>query len=260
MDQSLKNKWALVLSSSKGLGLSTAKALKAKGANVIITSSNESNLIAAKENLDLIDSGYCEYVICDFTKNDCVEKMVDKLQSWTKKLDVLVLNSGGPKPGLFKNLEIDDWNSGINGILLSFIKTLKLCLPFMEDTGGTIIAITSISATRPIHNLTLSNVIRPAVEGLMRSIAKEYASKNVNAIAIEPGRIMTDRMNNLINSTAVANKTDFETEFSKNVAQIPLGNLGDPDRFGEYVSFFATPAGRYVTGQTLVYDGGLNLA
>lgn len=259
MNQLLNEKWALVLSSSKGLGLSTAKALKAKGANVVITSSNEANLISAKKKIDAIENGRCEYIVCDFSKNDSVENMFQKLTNWTKSLDVLVLNSGGPKPGLFKTLNIGDWDLAINSILINFIKTLKLGLPLMEVNGGTVVAITSISATRPIHNLTLSNVVRPAVEGLIRSIAKEYASKRINAIAIEPGRIMTDRMSDLITATAEANKTDFDTEFGKNIAQIPLGNLGDPDCFGEYVSYFTTPAGRYVTGQTLIYDGGLNL-
>jgi 3-oxoacyl-[acyl-carrier protein] reductase len=259
MSKELQGKQAVVLGGSQGLGFATAKSLVTKGAKVCIISRSEGKLITACKELAELSGIEHEYIVCDQSDMKSVDEMVGSFKTRFSRIDILILNSGGPKFGFFDTLSFEDWSTGTNMILNSFLKVLQGTLPIMKKNGGSIISITSISASRPIKGLTLSNVIRPAIEGLMRTIAEEYAEFNINAVSVEPGMIFTDRIKSIVENGSETSGRSYEQELDERIGAIPLKRFGDPEQFGNFVSFFATKSGRYVTGQTLIYDGGIQL-
>ena len=133
-------------------------------------------------------------------------------------------------------------------LFLPAVRLLDLCLPHLEASeGGRIVAITSLAAKEPTDHLALSNAIRPGLTGWLKTLARELGPKGITVNCVAPGRIATARLDELY--------PDGPTE--ADLAEIPLRRWGDPREFGDVVCFLASDRARYVTGQTVVVDGGL---
>jgi 3-oxoacyl-[acyl-carrier protein] reductase len=257
MEMGLLGKRSLVLGSSKGLGRAIAESLAKEGADVLITSRNEENLKETKEEIEKVTKGRVYYFATDLSKKEGMEALYNEVQMKLGGLDILVNNSGGPSGGEFEQFSDEDWQQAFELTLLSYIRSTRLALPMLKKNGGKIINITSTSVKQPIPGLILSNTFRLGIVGLTKSIAEEFAPYNILVNAVAPGSIETDRIKEL--NKLRANKLNITSEEveSRTKQQIPLKRYGAPEEFAKVVTFLASDANSYMTGSTLLVDGGM---
>jgi 3-oxoacyl-[acyl-carrier protein] reductase len=260
MDLGLRGKVAVVLAASKGLGRASAAALANEGAQVVIGSRNKQTLEETARQLQEASGSRVLPVPTDVTKPQDLEAIIDTAVRTFKRIDILVNNAGGPPPGNFATFAEDaPWQSAFELNLLSAIRLIRLALPYMrEQGGGHIINIVSVSVKQPLDNLILSNVVRPGVIGLAKSLASELGPDNITVNNVCPGRILTDRLRKFSDLEEKLRQGISEEEVFKNeIKDIPLGRVGRPEDVGALVAFLASDAASYITGTTISVDGGL---
>jgi len=261
MNLGLKNKVALVLASSKGLGLACAKGFYEEGANVVICSRSEENLKIAKEKIEAADSITSDNkvfpVVADLIDEDKIENLVEKTLKEFGKIDILVHNAGGPPSGPIEKITKEEWSNSIDLNLRSFIRISELIIPVMKkQKSGRIIAITSVSVKQPLNNLVLSNTTRLGVVGFAKTLANEYGQYNILVNVVCPGPTLTDRMKELINTTVKDTGKTYEEVEKTWINPIPLGRLGKPEELANLVVFLASERASYITGTVIQVDGG----
>lgn len=249
MDLSLKDKTILVTAASRGLGLSVAKSLVAEDANVVICSRDEPSL---KHAIDILGKR-ARYIVADVSKKEDVKMLLDDIKSTSGTLDGLFVNAGEPPPGRFADLTDEEWLKGFNLTLMSAIWLTREALPLLKLSGSpSVLYSTSISVKQPIGNLLLSNALRPAVIGMMRTLADEVEFEGIRVNAVCPGYISTERVKELFEASGDARAAeDYITN------NIPLKRLGNPDEFGSVCAFILSPVASYVHGALLLVDGGM---
>jgi len=245
VDLGLKGRTALVTGASSGLGLATAEALAAEGANV--------SMFARRR--DLLDREADRPGALAGRGDVSIPKDLERAVETTVKafggLDVLVWNSGGPKPGPGTAVTPESLEQALEVLFFPAVRLLQLCLPHLEASeGGRMVAITSLAAKEPTDHLALSNAIRPGLTGWLKTLARELGPKGITVNCVAPGRIATARLDELY--PAGPSEADL--------AEIPLRRWGEPRELGDVVCFLASDRARYVTGQTVVVDGGLQRA
>lgn len=173
-------------------------------------------------------------------------------------MDILINNADGPTPGGFGQVNNDDWKASFAKNLLSYIRTIRLALPFMKEQNfGRIVNISSSSTKEVLDGLILSNTFRLGMVGLSKSIAREYAANNILINTVGPGRIQTDRVTELDQIAADKKNVTME-EIREGYEQvIPIGRYGEPEEFAKVIVFLCSEANTYMTGQNLVIDGGM---
>jgi len=256
MDLGLENSVALVTASSKGLGRATAVQLAREGAKVVICARGEDALYAARDEIAAF-GGEVLAVPADVAAPESPQALVDAALDHFGQLDILVGNAGGPPPGGFLTFEETDWEAAIQLTLMSFVRLCFAAIPALEQSGqGSILACTSITVKQPIPNLVLSNSLRLAVTGLVKSLADELGPSGIRVNAICPGSTRTDRIEQLLADRADREGTTVDEQAAKVAAEIPLGRIGRPEEFGRVAAFLASPAASFVNGVSLLVDGG----
>ena len=246
MNLDLKDRTFLVTAASRGLGFSVAKSLVDEGAHVIICGRNEDSLKKAVSAL----GENAEYYVADVSKKEEIQSMVQKIATNIVVLDGLFVNAGGPPPGTFEDLTDDDWRKAFNLTLMSAVwLTRETRLMLKMSDSASILYSTSVSVKQPIDNLLLSNAIRPAVVGMMRTLATELAPDYIRVNAICPGYIQTERVDELLAASESAEENI--------TAKIPLKRIGKPEEFGPVAAFLMSPVSSYIHGSLLLVDGGL---
>lgn len=258
MDLGLEGKVALVTAASAGLGFATALELAREGAQVVICGRNEDRLEAAVSELQKIGSASAVAgQVADVASAADVRQLVSMTVETFGGLDMLVTNAGGPPGGNFDSFGTEAWHKAVNLTLMSAVHLIQEALPHLRDSGaGSILTITSTAAKQPIPALILSNVIRPAVLGLTKSLSLELGPEGIRVNSILPGWTQTERVDNLLAYNSERNDTTAEEEAAKISAAIPLGRIGQPEEFGRVAAFLLSPAASYVTGVMLQVDGG----
>lgn len=257
MDLNFKNKKFLIAGGSKGLGFGIAKALAQDGACLSISSRSLSNLKIAADELQKAGSPQVETFECESTDPKSIDHWIKASQSSFKTIDGFVVNTGGPSPGTFKDLNDEAWSQGFQLTLMSAVRMIRSIVPLMRDNkGGSIVVITSTSVKEPIQNLLLSNVMRAGVAALVKSLTRELASENIRINNLVPGRIDTDRVRELDSKKASMKGISIEEIQSIEEAQITLQRYGTTDEFGKVGAFLLSDAASYITGSTIVVDGG----
>jgi len=261
MNLGLNDKVALVLAASKGLGLACAKGLFAEGANVVICSRSQQNLIQAKKEIFKVRSDQplnkILTIVADLKKEEQIQALVSKALDEFGKIDILVHNAGGPPSAPIERISKQDWKDSIDLNLLSFIRTVEKVLPMMQKQKfGRIIAITSVSVKQPLNNLVLSNTTRLGVVGYAKTLANEYAKDNILVNVVCPGPTLTNRMKELIKIQM--NETGKSEQEVMNfwLENIPLGRFGQPEDLANLVVFLASEKANYITGTVVQVDGG----
>jgi len=245
VDLGLKGRTALVAGASSGLGLATAEALAAEGANVSMLARRRDLLEREADRVGALA------VRGDVSIPKDLERAVETTVKAFGGIDVLVWNSGGPTPGPATAVTPETLENALETLFFPAVRLLHLCLPYLEASdGGRIVAITSLAAKEPTDHLALSNAIRPGLTAWLKTLARELGPKGITVNCVAPGRIATARLDELY----PAGPTEAD------LAEIPLRRWGDPREFGDVVCFLASERARYVTGQTVVVDGGMQRA
>lgn len=258
MELGLKNKGALVLASSSGLGKAIAMELAREGARVMLTSRSEDQLRAAQEEIFAATGNRPEYFAGSITDPDSIRELVRVTQEKCGPIYALVNNSGGPKPGPFDSFDDDAWQQAYELCLLSYIRTIRAVLPSMRaNGGGRILCSTSSSVKAVLDDLILSNTFRMGVVGLAKSLSQELGRENILVNVIGPGRIGTARIDHLDRLRAEKQGLTVEQLQQRTFDEIPLGRYGQPEEYGRLAAFLCSEANSYITGQTILLDGGM---
>lgn len=265
MDLQLTGTRALVLASSQGIGLASAKALADEGASVAISSRSEENLSEAKSEIVAetdADPENVETITCDLSNPDQVAERVETVAERFGELDILVTNSGGPPKIGFDEATIDQFDETYELVLKSVIVAIDAALPYLRDGGGAITNLIATSAQQPEANHVLGNTIRIGIYGLSKSLAQEYADEGVRVNCVCPKKVgpLTEReLDRPTHIDRYAEEHDLEYEEARErfIAEIiPLGRNGTLSEFGRAVAFVSSPAASYVTGHSMNVDGG----
>jgi 3-oxoacyl-[acyl-carrier protein] reductase len=253
MDLALSGKRALVLGGSKGLGHAIARGLATEGARVALASRSAESAVAAAAGIGPNVLGFA----CDTARSAEIDALHDAVMQAFGGIDILVLNSGGPPPGSARGVASDQWRASFESMFVNLVRMADLALPGMvERKFGRIISVISSGVIQPIPNLAISNAIRPALVGWGKTLAAEVAQHGVTVNAVAPGRIATDRLQEL--DAANAKRTNREIDEVRRAAKaaIPAGRYGDPDEFAAAAVFLASERASFITGSILRVDGG----
>ena len=257
MDSGLKDKLVLITASSTGIGKAVAELFAQEGCKVAICSRSKDNLLATAKEIKEKYSIEPFWSVCDLNKQKDIENTFTAVTRQFGSIDILVNNCGGPTPGLFQQLEEEDWNAAYEQVLLSVIRFSKLVLPgMMAANWGRIINLTSISVKQPIDNLVLSNSLRAGVTGFSKSLSNEVAKFNITVNNVAPGMTLTRRLYELAVVEAKEKSKSHEEILVEMAKRIPLNRLGRPEEIASVVVFLASKQASYVTGTTIQVDGG----
>jgi len=258
MDLGLKNRVALVAASSQGLGLATAEAFAAEGCRIAMCSRNAKTIEAAAEQIRKQHRTEVFAEALDVTDSGAVSRFVAAVVGKFGKVDICVTNAGGPPAKGFLAASLDDWQRAIAANFLSTVYFAREVIPHMQrKRWGRIIAITSITTKQPVADLVPSNAVRAAVVGLVKSLANEFGKDGILVNNVGPGFTATDRLKELARvRSAASGKTEQEI-LDAWAADAPLKRLGDPRELAETIIWLASERASYVTGQTVLVDGGM---
>jgi 3-oxoacyl-[acyl-carrier protein] reductase len=258
LDLGLKGKVALVTAASKGIGLGTARVLAKEGMKVAISSRNSESLERARAIISKESGGEALAVPADMTVRDELERLVETTSKKLGGVDVLVYNTGPPKPGTFAELTYADWDEATKLLLLSAVTLTQAVVPGMKSRKwGRLIYITSLTLKQPMPNLVLSNTVRLGVAGLSKSLSRELAPFGITSNGIIQGYVRTDRTLHLMEDRASKTGTSVEEAYKEMAKSVPLGRYGEPEEVGYLAAFIASDRGAYLNGAMFTVDGGL---
>jgi 3-oxoacyl-[acyl-carrier protein] reductase len=252
----LSDRVALVTGSSAGLGLAAAMALAQRGARLAISSRDAAKLAAAAGRLADTRAEVIT-VPADVRNPDQLEELVSEVEEKLGPIDILIANGGGPRAKPASELDEVDWQEAIPLTLLFVPRLCRLVLPGMRRRGwGRIVAINSVSSRQPIPGLALSNALRPAVLGYLKTLSQEVASDGVTVNAVLPGYTRTERLEELAVSMAERTGRSAADILAEQGSGSAMRRLAEPREIGDTVAFLASPEASYITGQSVVVDGG----
>lgn len=250
MDLGLTGLRALVGGGSSGLGAAIATVLAAEGASVGLAARPGERLDAQARLIAAVP------VPADLSTPDGPASAVAAAVSRLGGLDLLVVNSGGPPGGDFDALDDAAWTVAIDGVLWSALRLIRAALAHLRESAApAILIILSSSVREPIPGLTTSNVLRPGLVGLIKSLTAEIAPIRINGLA--PGRVATARIAHLDGLRSAATSRPIEDIEREQIGRIPLGRYGDPGEVGRIGAFLLSPAASYVSGAIVPVDGGM---
>jgi len=257
MDLGLKDKVAVVAAASRGLGRAVAEALAGEGARVAICARNPARLEATAAEIRQRTGADVLAQPADVTRPDQVHHFVAQARARWGSIHICVVNAGGPPAKEFSAITLDDWQHAIALNLMSAVYFAREVLPQMrQQKWGRLIFMTSVAVKQPIDGLLLSNAVRSAVIGLAKTLANECARDNVLVNTVCPGYTLTERLEELVAAQAAQKNIPTEEIYNTWKAQIPLGRLAQPHEFGTVVAFLASEKASYITGTSVVIDGG----
>lgn len=258
MELGLKGKAVIVMASSAGLGKAAALEFCAEGANVMLFSPFEEELKEAQKEIKEATGNEPAYTVGDSRKEDDIKAVVNNTVAKYGTVHVLVNNAGGPPAGSFDNFDDAAWQNAYELTLLSYIRAIREVLPYMrQNGGGKILNYTSSSVKAVLDNLILSNVFRMGVMGLSKTLSQELGKDNILVNVIGPGRIGTARIDYLDKVRADKAGLTVEQVVANTCKTIPLGRYGLPEEYARLTVFLCSEANTFITGQTVLVDGGM---
>jgi 3-oxoacyl-[acyl-carrier protein] reductase len=259
MDLGLRGKTAIVAGASKGLGKAVARAFAAEGANVVMFSRNPAAIEAAGKEVRAAAADGAQVVglTADVTRLTDLERVVKITIDTFDAIGIVFNNAGGPKPGVFDTLTDEDWHAAVDLNLMSAIRLTRLCLPHLRHRHwGRVLVSTSSSVKQPIPNLMLSNAVRSATTAWAKTLSDQVAADGITVNCLAPGRIESERVRQIDEDLARRQGKTREEIEQQSLAAIPVRRYGRPEEYGAAAVFLASQPAAYITGVTLLVDGG----
>lgn len=254
MDLKLKDKVAIVLAASKGLGKASALALSAEGAKVVISSRNQSDLNKTAAEISRLTGNPVMAIAANVSDAGQITALIKKTAETFGRIDILVNNGGGPPFDKFENFDDNVWQKAFEMTLLAFARTGRQVLPYMKTAaGGRIINIISGSVKSVLNNAVLSTAMRMGVVGMAKLMADELGPHQITVNNVAPGLILTDRVKEVLPAGM-----DMQQALKERSKSIPAGRIGKPEELGALVAFLASEQAAYISGTTIQIDGGAN--
>ena len=256
MDLGLSGVPAAVAAASRGLGFAVARELAAEGARVAICSRDRQAASAAASSIHDSTGGEAHGLEADVSTAEGATGFVDGAVARLGGLQVVVVNAGGPTPGLTTDFDDEAWLRAFELNFLSAVRLVRAALPHLERRPwGRVLCITSVSVRQPIPNLALSNAVRLATTGFAKTLAGEVGARGITVNCLLPGSIATDRLRSLAGAPAGAGPD--HPAYVSMAAEVPLRRVGAPEEFGAVAAFLCSARASFVNGVNLQVDGGL---
>jgi 3-oxoacyl-[acyl-carrier protein] reductase len=257
MDLGLDGQVALVTAASRGLGKAAAMAMAREGARVAIFARSD-EVRATADEIRKQASTEVMAIQGDLLNPADIERAVAETLKEFGQIDILVTNAGGPRPGEFLDLSPQDWEDAFQLTLMSAVRLCYAVIPHMLERGsGSIVASQSYLVKEPAERLMLSNSLRLAVIGLMKTLANELGPRGIRVNTINPAWTWTDRIEQLMTDRAKANSTSIDEEAKRISDTIALKRMGTVEEYGKTIAWLASPAASFIHGHALMFDGGI---
>ena len=258
MNLGIENRVALVTAASKGLGKGAAQALAREGARLAICARSLDTLEQTAAEIRAESGAEVLAIQADVSAVADIDAIFERVTGELGPVEIMVINTGGPKFGPFDAVNDDDWYEAFALVHLAAVRLIRHALPEMRRSHwGRIVAIESSSVKQPVPNLTLSNGLRPGVAGMLKSLVPEVAKDNITLNTVLPGVFVTPRIIASQETAAAAAGRSLEEQLVMATEGIPVGYLGDPADIGNVIAFLASNQARYVTGAVIQVDGGM---
>jgi 3-oxoacyl-[acyl-carrier protein] reductase len=257
METGLKGRVAIVAASSQGIGRATAAGFAAEGCRVAMCSRNETTLQTAAQQIRKSSGAEVFAANFDVTHPGAVHTFVDAVLEKFGGVDVCVTNAGGPPAKGFMAASIEDWRKAIDSNFMSTVYFARAVIPHMQrKRWGRIITLTSISVKQPVPDLVLSNAVRTAVVGLVKSLANEFGKDGITVNNVGPGYTATDRLKELARARSSTQGKSEEEIFTGWASDAALKRVAEPREVADAVVWLASERAAYITGETILVDGG----
>jgi 3-oxoacyl-[acyl-carrier protein] reductase len=259
MDLDLVGRRAALMASSDGIGKAIACALAREGVHVMMSGRDADKLAAAVEEAKAAAGNGAQVagVPVDLGTPDGPASLVANAVEAYGGLDILLTNAGGPPAGPLLGFDDEAWQRVFESVLLSVARGARAALPHLEASEqGRIVAIASSSIKATLSGLGFSNVFRPGIHGLVKTLAEELGPRGITVNLIAPGKIDTARVRWLDDTRAERTGTSGAEVRAASVRDIPLGRYGEPGELAEVAVFLCSKAARYVSGTATLVDGG----
>jgi len=257
MDLGLHGKVALVAAASRGLGRAIAFELAREGASIVMCARTRDALESARAEIAGATGAEVHPVVADVSVREQIALVANEATARFGRVDVLVTNAGGPPAGAFEQHAWETWEHAVHLTLRSAVELTRAVLPGMRARRwGRVIHVTSIAVKQPVDNLMLSNSVRSAVTGFARTLANEVAPDGVTVNCVLPGYTRTERVEELADANAARDGLTRRDVLARFEREIPMKRLGEPDELAALAAFLASERASYITGQSIVVDGG----
>jgi 3-oxoacyl-[acyl-carrier protein] reductase len=257
MDLGLKDRVAIVAASSRGLGKACALELAREGAKVVLCARDAERLNSTAEEIRAVTGTEVLTIQTDLVDEGQIRHLADETVRRFGRIDILVTNNGGPPAGYFDGFDDEAWLAAHQLTLMSAVRLIRAALPAMRvQQWGRIINITSVSVKQPIDNLLLSNVYRPGVIGLAKTLSAQVAADGITVNNVAPGYTRTDRVVELAQSRAAREGRTTDEILAETAASFPMQRMAEPEELAALVAFLASERASYITGTTIPVDGG----
>ena len=258
MDLELKGKVAIVGGASKGLGRACAQVLAEEGAKVAVCSRSKPDLEkAAQEIRDTTGADVLAFA-GDLDRHDTIKALITAAAERFGRLDIMINNSGGPPLARAHNATEEQWETALQRSLLFFARMSREALPHLKKSGsGRIINILASTVYQPIPNLALSGVTRLGVVAFAKSLADEVGRDGILVNNVCPGSLLSERMLSNVTNRAKELGISVDEALAQRAAETAVGRVGDPKEMAYLVAFLASSRSSYITGTTMLVDGGL---
>lgn len=253
-----EDKNALIIGGSKGIAAAFATALHVEGANVLCVSRNKKNLESIKKSVAKKKRGVFDVFQGDVSNPELSKEIQKYVTKTLGDIDILILNSGGPQPGLYSSLSNSDWEFASQNLLLGQIRIFKEFAPKMAEKGfGRILYLGSTVMQEPSESMILSSTLRAAMATYCKAASISLAKNGVTVNTISTGGVKTDRLMGLLKNAAESDGSTIQEKLTQTAETIPMRRIAEPKEFIQLMLFLASESSSYITGQTIGVDGGL---